>query len=150
MYIDYFQSPIGTIELAANDKALVSLVFKDCSTPTQPHSILENAKHQLAEYFSGTRKRFELPLATPGTQFQQQVWQQLANIPFGETRTYRDIAVSLKNPKAVRAVGSANGKNPISIFVPCHRVIGSNGTLTGYAWGVERKAWLLEHEQAAR
>ncbi len=150
MYIDYFQSPIGTIELAANDKALISLVFKDCSTPAHRHSILENAKHQLAEYFSGTRKSFDLPLAAPGTQFQQQVWHQLTSIPFGETRSYRDIAVSLKNPEAVRAVGSANGRNPISIIVPCHRVIGSNGALTGYAWGVERKAWLLEHEATTR
>ncbi len=150
MHIDYFESPIGSIELMATDESLVSLVFDSPSQSqdVRTNTILQRAKQQLNEYFSGIRQTFDVPLAATGTQFQQQVWRQLLEIPFGETRSYRDIALSIKNPKAMRAVGSANSKNPISIIVPCHRVIGSSGTLTGYAGGLGRKAWLLEHEAA--
>ncbi len=148
MHIDYFESPIGSIELMATDVALVSLVFESPSQCVRTNTILQRTKQQLNEYFSGIRQTFDVPLAATGTQFQQQVWRQLLEIPFGETRSYRDIALSIKNPKSMRAVGSANSKNPISIIVPCHRVIGSSGTLTGYAGGLERKAWLLEHEAA--
>jgi methylated-DNA-[protein]-cysteine S-methyltransferase len=111
------------------------------------HPVLKQAKRELDEYFTGTRTEFNLPLAALGTAFQQKVWQALITIPFGETWSYQDLADAIGNPKAVRAVGLANGKNPISIIVPCHRVIGKSGKLTGYAGGVERKAWLLKHEK---
>ncbi len=101
---------------------------------------------QLNEYFNNTRTTFNVPLDTKGTAFQQSVWQALLNVPYGKTNTYGDIATALSNPKAVRAVGAANGKNPISIIVPCHRIIGANSKLTGYAGGLERKSWLLKHE----
>ena len=110
------------------------------------NAVTKEAKQQLSEYFNQQRKAFDLPLAPVGTQFQQNVWQQLCAIPYGETCSYADIAKQLNNPNAVRAVGSANGKNPISIVVPCHRVIGANGTLTGYAGGLTRKAALLTLE----
>jgi methylated-DNA-[protein]-cysteine S-methyltransferase len=108
----------------------------------------ELAKQQLLEYFSEKRRSFSIPLAATGTEFQQSVWQALGQIPFGETCSYLDIAKSIGNPKACRAVGAANGKNPIPIIVPCHRVIGSNQKLTGFAGGLDRKAWLLTHENA--
>lgn len=101
---------------------------------------------QLNAYFAHTRTEFDLELDTHGTPFQQSVWQALCSVPFAKVATYKDIAIQLNNPKAVRAVGAANGKNPISIIVPCHRIIGANNTLTGYAGGLERKQWLLEHE----
>ncbi len=108
--------------------------------------LVETAR-QLAEYFAGDRRTFDLPLAPEGTGFQQLVWRALTTIPFGETRTYGQQAQLIKRPSASRAVGAANGKNPIGIIVPCHRVIGSNGTLTGYAGGLAMKQWLLEHER---
>lgn len=107
--------------------------------------LVETAR-QLAEYFAGERRAFDLPLAPEGTGFQQLVWRALTTIPFGETRTYGQQALLIKRPSASRAVGAANGKNPIGIIVPCHRVIGANGTLTGYAGGLAMKQWLLEHE----
>ena len=149
-----FQSPLGTMTLQANQNGLLGAWFE--TQTTQPKElgqysetdvILNDAIVQLNEYFSGERKVFELPLAAKGTPFQQQVWQALTKIPFGETWSYQQIADEIGNPKAVRAVGLANGKNPISVVVPCHRVIGKNGKLTGYAGGVERKAKLLELEK---
>lgn len=110
----------------------------------QPHIL--HCAAQLDEYFAGKRTTFDVTLATQGTAFQQAVWQALCAVPFGKTHSYSDIANALDNPKAVRAVGAANGKNPISIIVPCHRIIGANGKLTGYAGGLDRKQWLLEHE----
>ncbi len=107
--------------------------------------ILECAK-QLEQYFNKQRQSFSLSLDTQGTEFQQAVWQALIAVPYGKTQSYSDIAIALNNPKAVRAVGAANGKNPISIIVPCHRIIGASGKLTGYAGGLKRKQWLLEHE----
>ena len=104
------------------------------------------AAEQLQAYFAGNLQQFSLPLAAGGTAFQQQVWQALTTVPYGKTASYGDIAKAINNPKGVRAVGLANGKNPIGIIVPCHRVIGANGTLTGYAGGVDKKAWLLVHE----
>lgn len=108
--------------------------------------LVETAR-QLVEYFAGERKVFDLPLAPEGTGFQQLVWRALTTIPFGETRTYGQQATLIKRPSASRAVGAANGRNPIGIIVPCHRVIGANGTLTGYAGGLAMKQWLLEHER---
>jgi methylated-DNA-[protein]-cysteine S-methyltransferase len=107
---------------------------------------LAAATRQLNEYFAGTRREFDLPLRSQGTQFQQRVWRELAAIPYGQTWSYGDLAARIGKPSASRAVGLANGRNPISILVPCHRVIGANGSLTGYGGGLERKQWLLEHE----
>jgi methylated-DNA-[protein]-cysteine S-methyltransferase len=147
MHIDYMDSPIGTIEIKASTRGITHLVFTDQkNTPTNTCNVLNQCKKQLNEYFSGKRKSFSLPLDSKGTDFQKSIWSALVDIPFGKTVSYGDIANVINNPKAVRAVGAANGKNPISIIVPCHRVIGSNGKLTGYAWGLERKSWLLNHE----
>ncbi|MBA5761343.1 methylated-DNA--[protein]-cysteine S-methyltransferase [Vibrio sp. 404] len=146
-------TPLGKMTLQANDVGLLGAWFE--TQTTQPEylgerddqfEILMAAKVQLDEYFNGIRDRFDLPLAAIGTPFQTQVWQALTTIPFGETWTYQQLADAINNPKAVRAVGLANGKNPISVIVPCHRVIGKNGKLTGYAGGVERKAALLKLE----
>ena len=108
---------------------------------------ITNLRRQIDEYFAGTRKKFDIPLITPGTEFQQKVWNELLNIPYGVTRSYLQQADALKNPLAIRAVAKANGTNQIAIIIPCHRVIGSNGSLTGYAGGLHRKKWLLDHEK---
>ncbi len=145
----YFHSPLGFIELQSDRKGLVSVRFVEAPRHTHVHSpVLRAAIHQLTEYFSGERRQFDLPLQVQGTSFQQSVWRLLCAIPFGETRTYRDIAVSLGNPAANRAVGAAVAANPILIFIPCHRVIASGGKLGGYSGGLWRKAWLLRHEGA--
>lgn len=149
-------SPVGILKIVVNDEALIAVLW-DNEKPNrvllssmeedlQNHLILEVEK-QLKEYFQGQRKVFDLPLGMNGTPFQQSVWEELKQIPFGSTRSYKDIAQKLKNPKAVRAVGSANGRNPISIIVPCHRVIGADGNLSGFAGGVHRKKILLDLEQ---
>ncbi|MDC5805819.1 methylated-DNA--[protein]-cysteine S-methyltransferase [Vibrio europaeus] len=149
-----YVSPLGTITLQANEKGLLGVWFE--IQTTQPEElgqlskndpILIKAIKQLDEYFSGDRREFDLPISAVGTKFQQQVWEALTTIPYGETWSYQDLANAIGNPKAVRAVGLANGKNPVSVIVPCHRVIGKNGKLTGYAGGVERKAKLLKLEQ---
>ncbi|KJY82985.1 cysteine methyltransferase [Vibrio galatheae] len=148
-------SPLGAITLQADAEGLLGVWFE--TQTTQPEElgqyspqdpILCLAIKQLDEYFSGVRKVFDVPISALGTAFQKQVWQALTTIPYGETWSYQDLANAIGNPKAVRAVGLANGKNPVSVIVPCHRVIGKNGKLTGYAGGVERKAKLLELEQA--
>lgn len=156
--VDYWQSPIGWIEVTSVDngiegQALSSLYFRDKLPPsdhmnTTPCSFNRLVISQLQEYFSGQRTQFDLPLAMPGTEFQQQVWKALQTIDYGQTTSYQSLAHQIGRNKAIRAVGAANGRNPISIIVPCHRVIGSNGSLTGYAGGLERKAWLLAHEGA--
>lgn len=150
MSSDYFtmQSPLGPIEICAVGRGIRSTRFVDA--PSHPNSsslLLTLAATQLGEYFEGRRQRFELPLCAQGTAFQQQVWQALLDTPFGETSSYRDIAKRINRPSASRAVGAANSKNPLAIVVPCHRIIAANGALTGYAGGLERKAWLLAHEQ---
>lgn len=143
-------SPVGRLTCTAEDGALTSLLFEGASpvgSHAPDHPLLRTAVAQLEEYFAGQRRSFEeLPLRPRGTPFQQEVWRALRAIPFGETVSYADIARSIGRPRAVRAVGAANGRNPLAIIVPCHRVIGSNGTLTGYAGGLELKRWLLEHE----
>lgn len=144
----YLQTPVGMLEICTLANAVASIyfcenpAFDDVETP-----LLAAAKAQLSEYIVGTRTAFDLPLQPKGTDFQQQVWQQLRQIPYGQTCSYSDIACALGDKNAVRAVGAANGKNPISIIVPCHRVIGKNGKLTGYAGGLSRKAWLLSLEK---
>ncbi|MFT5757265.1 MAG: methylated-DNA-[protein]-cysteine S-methyltransferase [Alteromonadaceae bacterium] len=147
MFIDYLNSPLGLIEFKASDKGIVYVIF--CGTEKsviQRSEITDQCKQQLTEYFTGQRKIFDLPLDPHGTVFQKSVWQCLSTIPFGESVTYLHIAKMVNKPKGSQAVGGANGRNPISIIVPCHRVIGSNGSLTGYAGGIERKLWLLNHE----
>jgi methylated-DNA-[protein]-cysteine S-methyltransferase len=145
----YIESPIGKLRLVSDGLALLSIEFEGMHGTDgmeQSDDILKTTAQQLAEYFSGRRRDFSLPLAAAGTAFQQQVWSALRQIPFGELRSYRDIATVIGNNKAVRAVGAANGRNPIPIVVPCHRVIGSNGSLTGFAGGLAAKRVLLELE----
>jgi len=149
-----YVSPLGTITLQANENGLLGVWFEIQTTQpeelgqlSQNDPILVKAIKQLEEYFSGDRTEFDLPISAVGTEFQQRVWQALTTIPYGETWSYQDLANAIGNPKAVRAVGLANGKNPVSVIVPCHRVIGKNGKLTGYAGGVERKSKLLKLER---
>jgi len=147
MFIDYMDSPIGTIEIQTSTEGITQIIFSGTEKKAiKTNKITRYCKQQLTEYFRGARKTFDLPLDPKGTQFQKSIWACLIQIPFGKTISYRDIADMVNNPKAVRAVGGANGRNPIGIIVPCHRVVGANGTLTGYAGGIERKLWLLEHE----
>jgi methylated-DNA-[protein]-cysteine S-methyltransferase len=148
-------SPVGLLTLVANDRGLAAVLWENDDpkrvrlSPLHEdtkHPVLLEAEHQLQDYFAGKRQTFSLKLDFKGTEFQRQVWQALLTIPFGETRSYAQIAEQIGNPNAVRAVGAANGKNPISIIAPCHRVIGSNGKLTGFAGGMEAKAFLLKLE----
>ena len=152
LYITHYQSPIGTVEIEGTQEGIVALNFVDQPPPGDDKlpGILEEGVKQIDEYFHGHRKRFSLELSLQGTEFQNTVWQQLVTIPYGHTVSYREIAAAIGKPTACRAVGNANGKNPISIIVPCHRLIGSNGTLTGYGGGLWRKEWLLKHESANR
>jgi methylated-DNA-[protein]-cysteine S-methyltransferase len=147
-FLEYIQSPVGWIEICADASTVTAVTFvtQKGRRPTQSNPIARQASYQLQEYFAGRRRRFRLPLAPSGSEFQKKVWTALCNVPFGRTAAYRDIAAAVGNPKAVRAVGAANGRNPIAIIVPCHRVIGSNGHLTGYGSGLWRKEWLLKHE----
>jgi len=144
------RSPIGTLCLSAEDERLVGLHLPDRPAPAGPRGrggVLARAAAQLAEYFAGERRDFDLPLAPSGTEFQRTVWHALAEIPFGATCSYGDLARVVGRPSASRAVGAANGKNPIAIILPCHRVIGASGELTGYGGGLPMKRWLLEHER---
>jgi methylated-DNA-[protein]-cysteine S-methyltransferase len=142
-------SPLGTLRLHAHADELVGIYLPDQSAPNVARAssrVLARCAEQLAEYFAGARVAFDLPLAPRGTGFQQLVWRALLAIPFGETRSYGDIARAIGRPAASRAVGAANAKNPLSIVIPCHRVIASSGSLTGYAGGLSAKRWLLAHE----
>ena len=143
-------SPLGNILLEANDKGLTIVQFswaEDVPTKTT-NSILNQGAQELSEYFEDKRMFFTVPLSLNGTDFQTRVWEELRNIPFGTTTTYLKMAQKLGDEKVIRAAASANGKNPIAIIVPCHRVIGTNGDLVGYAGGLDKKKWLLEHEEA--
>jgi methylated-DNA-[protein]-cysteine S-methyltransferase len=149
MAIDYLSTPIGELKIIANDLGLLSVKFvEQTADDIDPNIHTATCVTQLSEYFAGMRQAFDLTLANTGTDFQTAVWQQLVAVPFGTTASYQDIANNISNPKAGRAVGGANGKNPIFVIVPCHRVIGANGSLTGYAAGIDRKLWLLRHEGA--
>ncbi len=150
----HLDTPLGRLSLVANDHGLCGVYFPqhkgapDVSGEARPdHPALRAACQQLSEYFRGQRRAFDVPLAPEGTAFQQRVWSQLRAIPYGETRGYGDLATLLGQPTASRAVGLANGRNPLSIIVPCHRVIGRDGSLTGYAGGLDAKRWLLALEQ---
>ena len=148
MFSQYIDSPLGPVHILASASGISAISFVTTRlTAEQPSALTTLAAQQLSAYFAGTLSHFSLPLAASGTVFQQQVWQELCAIPFGQTCSYADIARGINNVKAVRAVGAANGRNPLAIVVPCHRVIGANGTLTGYAGGLDRKDWLLKHEQ---
>jgi methylated-DNA-[protein]-cysteine S-methyltransferase len=156
-------SPIGNLKLVASDKGLAAILWENDKprrvrvrpdTEDNKHPVLLETERQLNEYFAGKRNEFEVPLEMDGTTFQKQVWNALLEIPFGETRSYGQLAIQLGNPKATRAVGAANGRNPVAIIVPCHRVIGSSGKLTGFAGGLGAKAHLLnlegKHDQLFR
>lgn len=145
-YISYYESPIGLIKITANENAITGLDFVYKKTKEEENELIIICKKQLDEYFKGERIEFDLDIHLNGTEFQVAVWNELKKIPYGEKRSYKDIARAIGNEKAVRAVGGANNKNKIAIIVPCHRVVGSDGSLTGYAGGLWRKQWLLEHE----
>lgn len=146
-YAGYYPSPVGTIKVTYSAKGISSLVFLDVKKkPARDDLFLESCFTQLDAYFSGELRCFELELDLAGTPFQKQVWDHLLTIPYGHTTTYQEVAQQINIPGSTRAVGHANGKNPVSIVVPCHRVIGSNGSLIGYAGGLWRKQWLLDHE----
>ncbi|MEJ0096605.1 MAG: methylated-DNA--[protein]-cysteine S-methyltransferase [Methylocella sp.] len=159
MQKDYFykmvKSPVGELKLVASNDGLAAILWENDNPQRvrlnivgedQEHPILLEAERQLEEYFGGLRRAFDLKLDFAGTEFQKKVWRALLTVPFGETRSYVQIARQIGNPSAVRAVGAANGKNPISVIAPCHRVLGSSGELTGFAGGLEAKAHLLSLE----
>lgn len=146
----YYQSPVGLLKIGAAENVISKVVFVDKEEEITPAAeltpLLQQCVEQLIEYFNGQRRTFELPVYQSGTVFQLRVWSELLNITYGKTISYLDLAKRLGDPKAIRAAASSNGKNSICIIVPCHRVIGSNHTLVGYAGGLKRKKWLLEHE----
>jgi methylated-DNA-[protein]-cysteine S-methyltransferase len=151
LYYAYHSSPIGLIEISGNDDGIATLYFVDerKHSSTKVHPSLKECVLQLEEYFKGLRKEFGLKLNPKGTDFQKKVWDILYTLPYGKTVSYLDISRVLGDVNATRAVGNANGSNPISIIVPCHRVIGVNGKLVGYGGGLWRKEWLLNHERGA-
>jgi methylated-DNA-[protein]-cysteine S-methyltransferase len=153
-YKAYYQSDLGLLEIVGTEESIKAINFveadAEAENTVQPDlpPLMATCLTQLAEYFRGERHEFSLKLAPEGTAFQKAVWRQLTAIPYGQTVSYLDIARLIGNEKAIRAVGAANGQNPIAIIVPCHRVIGSDGSLTGYGGGLWRKAWLLNHEKS--
>jgi methylated-DNA-[protein]-cysteine S-methyltransferase len=145
----YHQSPIGLLEIRAEDEYITAIYFVEEATEAViPSPAVEQCALQLDEYFAGKRRDFELPLRPEGTLFQRKVWALLQHIPFGETISYLTLAKQLGDAKCIRAAGTANGKNPVSILIPCHRVIGTNGKMIGYGGGLWRKKWLLNHENS--
>jgi len=155
IFTAHLESPIGWVEIQAVRQGILSLNFVEKVAPGRRPGVdasgrpevLKAGLAQIGEYFRGARTSFSLPLALEGTDFQMSVWKALLRVPYGETASYRDLAAAVGNAKATRAVGGANHRNPVSIIVPCHRVIGSDGRLTGYGGGLWRKEWLLEHER---
>ncbi|WP_416666490.1 methylated-DNA--[protein]-cysteine S-methyltransferase [Egbenema bharatensis] len=159
IYFTVYDSPLQSLRLVSDGRSLIGLYMMSENHPFTPQpDWLEDdavvpfpaAKQQLSAYFAGTLTEFDLPLQLQGTPFQQRVWAALQTIPYGSTLSYGELAQKIGQPKASRAVGLANGRNPVSIIVPCHRVIGANGKLTGYGGGVERKQWLLNHERVIK
>ena len=148
MPIAYYKSPVGIAEITEEDSFItrIHVLDEDHEATVAASPVLEEAMKQLAEYFAGTRQVFNFPIKQPGSAFQQQVWQQLLQIDYGKTISYAQQSQLMDSPLAIRAIAAANGKNNLWVVVPCHRVIGSNGTLTGYAGGLWRKQWLLQHE----
>lgn len=149
----YYLSPLGITHIVEEDGFLIKVSILDdenLKPTTTDVAILNLAIKQLEEYFAGSRKEFDLPLKQPGSDFQQTVWQELLKIPYGSTITYGQQSQKMNNPLGIRAIAAANGRNNLWVIVPCHRVVGSNGSLTGYAGGLWRKKWLLEHEAKVR
>lgn len=150
MYKIYHDSPVGLLEITADENAVTGLYFADSNGKRDDENtgnILKDCLAQLTEYFAGKRTVFDINVNPAGTPFQKSVWNELLKIPYGETVSYGEIAERIGNPKSVRAVGLANGSNPVSIIIPCHRVIGKNGSLVGYGGGIENKRFLLELEK---
>lgn len=155
-YLVRIDSPVGELRLVATASALIAVLWPEerdgrVRFPIEPvdgtNAILDRTATQLHEYFDGTRRTFDVPLELRGTDFQQSVWLALAEIPFAETSTYSKQAAAVGRPRATRAVGSANGRNPLSIVLPCHRIVGADGRLAGFAGGLDTKRWLLDHER---
>jgi methylated-DNA-[protein]-cysteine S-methyltransferase len=147
-YFSYIDTPLGKLEIRASEVGITAVEFlKKEKEGSVTNTILRVAIKQIEEYFKGARVDFELPLDIKGTPFREKVWKELLKIPYGETISYKELALRIDNPKAIRAVGGANNKNPISIIIPCHRVIGSDNSLVGYGGGIENKKWLLEFEK---
>jgi len=151
MQTAFFKTPIGITKIVGDEKGIltISLISEGSVTKNIPKQ-LQGCASQLQEYFDGSRNHFDFKINPQGTDFQLKVWQELLNIPFGKTISYLDLSKKLGDVKAIRAVASANGKNPLWIVVPCHRVIGTDGSLIGYAGGLWRKKWLLEHESPSK
>jgi len=151
MHIHHYTSPVGILEIKTDDEAIIEVCLLKNSIPAvrqaSAHPLIQETCSQFDEYFAGKRRIFDLPLSPKGTDFQQTVWKQLQEIPYGQTISYSQLAKAIRHPKACRAVGSANGKNPIPIIIPCHRVIASNGSLGGYSSGLDIKTQLLELEK---
>lgn len=144
-----YESPLGTLYLTSNQDALLGVSFiSEIREEQESNPVLAMTIQQLDAYFNGKLQQFTVPYELHGTAFQMSVWKELSLVPYGTVVSYQDIAIAIGNPKAVRAVGMANNKNPISIIIPCHRVIGKQGSLTGYAGGLDRKQWLLSHERS--
>jgi methylated-DNA-[protein]-cysteine S-methyltransferase len=145
-----YRSELGPFEIVGNQKGILTITFNKTPLKTDRSlpACMTECLRQLDEYFKGRRKKFNVPLQLEGTAFQKAVWRQLAKIPFGQTASYGDVARAIDRPRAFRAVGNANNKNPIPLIIPCHRVIGSNGQLVGFGGGVWRKQWLLDHEKS--
>lgn len=149
-YTTFYDSKVGILEIEGTEKAITKVLFSDkkkIKSDSNLPPVLKKCRKQLDEYFKGKRQSFSLELQLEGTDFQKKVWEQLQRIPFGETSSYKKIAVAIGNEKAVRAVGGANGMNNIAIIIPCHRVIGADGDLVGFGGGLWRKVWLLNHEK---
>jgi methylated-DNA-[protein]-cysteine S-methyltransferase len=147
MYTSYISSPVGNLKLQCSDEGITAVNFwEEESATSDVHPLLSRCQQELEDYFSGQRSVFSVPLQLNGTAFQTRVWSALQDIPYGKTVSYMALSKKLGDVKAIRAVGTANGRNKIAIIIPCHRVIGSNSSLTGYAGGLWRKQWLLEHE----
>ena len=147
--IYFYETPVGKLCIGEENGCIIRVTWSKIPQEyiLEETELILKCKNQLEEYFAGKRKTFDLPLVPKGTEFQQKVWKALTEIPYGETRTYGEIAAAVGNPKAARAVGMANNKNPIGIIIPCHRVVGANGKLVGYAGGMEKKEWLLSLEK---
>ena len=154
MWFDAFNTPIGKLTIAADDSGLRFVLFENNKYDVpgrqdwrRDAGATQLVREQFLQYFAGERQIFNLPLNPTGTEFQKKTWATLAQIPFGQTWSYSELAAKIALPKAVRAVGAANGRNPLPIILPCHRVIGANGSLTGFGGGLPTKKWLLEHER---
>jgi methylated-DNA-[protein]-cysteine S-methyltransferase len=147
LFYDYCRSEIGLIEVGGTEREVLSVEFVErCRPQYERHATVQEGVRQIGEYLSGQRRAFNLLLGLYGTDFQVRVWRQVLTVPFGQAATYQEIAEAIGNPRAVRAVGAANGKNPLPLIVPCHRIIGHDGHLVGYGGGLWRKEWLLRHE----